>query len=128
LTILCAIILFTDLATAHGSFLINGWKVWTNASIPSEARLETSVVPVRLDFSSGQTLWIGTESSIRIEGHKIFVEKGSATLGASGTYALEARSTSGLSAGSSEAEMAKAPRIPELFQRLREERPMSQRP
>jgi hypothetical protein len=120
--------LCADLATARGSFLVDGWKVWNNATILRTARLETGTVPVRISLSSRQTLWIGTGSSVHFEENKIVVEKGCAQLDASGPYSVGAKSTSGLLSGSDAAEMARAARIPLLYETLRELRPMSQRP
>jgi hypothetical protein len=120
--------LCADLATARGSFLVDGWKVWNNATILRAARVETGMVPVRISLSSRQTLWIGTGSSVHFEESRIVLDKGCVQLDARGTYSLGAKSTTGLLAGSDTAEMSRAVRIPFLYETLRELRPMSQRP
>jgi len=107
---------------------VDGWKVWTNASVTSKSRIESGIVPVRIILSSHQTLWIGTGSTIRFDGTNILVEKGSAQLDAAGKYSLAGRSTYGLLAGSDAAEMSRAAQIPKLYQSLQELRSMSQRP
>ena len=128
LPILCVLMLCSDLATAHGSFRVNGWKVWNNATVLPSSRVETGTVPVRIGLGSHQTLWIGTGSSVRFEDGRISVEKGCAELDASGTYSLAAKVVSGLQAGSDAAEVSRAAKIPVSFGALQELRPMSQRP
>jgi hypothetical protein len=128
LPILCVLLLCADLATAHGSFLVDGWKVWNNASISENARIEAGSVPVRVDLPSRQTLLIGTHSSIHLVDQRILVEKGCAKLDLSGAYVLEAAAKKGLEAGSDTAELLRASEIPRQYGTLRELRPMSQRP
>jgi hypothetical protein len=120
--------LCAELATARGSFLVDGWKVWNNATILRATRVETGMVPVRISLSPPQTLWIGTGSSVHFEDSRIFVEKGCAQLDASGVYSLVAKAKSGLLAGSDAEELSRAAKIPLLYQTLRELRPASQRP
>jgi hypothetical protein len=120
--------LCADLATARGSFLVDGWKVWNNASISPLARVETGTAPVRVSLSSHQTLWIGTGSAVHFEAERISVEKGCAQLDANGPYRLAAKATSGLLAGSDAKEMMRAAKIPQLYGTVRELRPISQRP
>jgi hypothetical protein len=128
LTILCLIILCADLAIARGSFLVDGWRVWTNASISPQARVEASMVPVRIKLVSRQTLWVGSNSSVRFDGNRIFLEKGCAQLDAAGTYSLAGKETSGLLAGSDAGEVSRAAQIPRVYASSEELRPMSQRP
>jgi hypothetical protein len=120
--------LCANLATARGSFLVDGWKVWNNATILQTARVETGTVPVKVSLPSHQTLWIGTGSSVHFEESRIVVEKGCAQLDTSGPYSLGAKSTSGLLAGSDVTEMSRSAKIPLLYEMLRELRPTSQRP
>jgi hypothetical protein len=107
---------------------VDGWNVWNNATISENSRVETGEVPVRIDLSSHQTLWAGASTSIRIDGQRILVEKGSALLDQAGLYSLVAKSKSGLAAGSDPAEMSRAAQIPRLYESRRELRATSQRP
>jgi hypothetical protein len=128
LALLCVLILCANLATARGSFLVDGWKVWNNATIAPDSRIETGAVPIRLTLSSNQTLWIGSHSAIRLQPHRISIEKGCAQLDSAGPYSLSAPATSGLKAGSNQGELARATLILQDYQSLQELRPMSQRP
>jgi hypothetical protein len=128
LTILCVLILCADLATARGSFLLDGWKIWNNGSVSADSRVDTGSVPVRIQLSSKQTLWIADASTIRFDGKRILVEKGCVQLDTSGPYFVAGKSTRGLLAGSNDAEMSRAAHIPQSYESLRELRPMSQRP
>jgi len=96
---------------------VNGWKVWNNASVPEQSRVESGMVPIKIRLPSGQNLLVGTNTSIRLDKQRILVEKGCAELDSSGAYALES-AKSGLCAGQIEA----------LYDKLYELRPMSQRP
>jgi hypothetical protein len=128
LTILCVLILCADLATARGSFLLDGWKVWNNATVSTDSRVVTDGVPVRIRLPSRQILWIADASAVKFDGRRISVEKGCAQLDKSGDYSLAGKARSGLMAGSSEAEVARAVLIPQRYKTLLELRPMSQRP
>jgi hypothetical protein len=114
LPIFCVLLICADLATARGSFLVNGWRVWNNASVSERQRVETEAVPVKITLPTRQTLWIGSGSSVRIQDQRILVEKGCALLQPAGAYTLDAK-CSGTD-------------IPRQYETLRELRPMSQRP
>jgi hypothetical protein len=128
LPILFALLICADLATAHGSFLVDGWKVWNNATISARSRVEAELVPVKITLPSKQTLWLGARSSVRFTGRRILVEKGCAQLDSAGTYMLDAKFVNGLLAGADDAGRRRASEIPREDETLRELRPMSQRP
>jgi hypothetical protein len=128
LIILCADLLCADLATARGSFLLDGWRVWTNATVSPDAKIETGMVPVRIKLASHQTLWIGSDSFVRFDGNRILLERGCAQLDVAGAYSLGGKETSGLLAGSDAKELLRAARIPRFYESAQELRPMSQRP
>jgi hypothetical protein len=128
LTIICILAFAAQLATAHGSFLVDGWRVWNNATLSGHSRVETENVPVQVTLSTEQTLWIGAKSTLHIKEHLIVLEKGCARLDAAGTYSFEAKSTNGLLAGSSAVEISRAAEISGQYGTLRELRPLSQRP
>jgi hypothetical protein len=128
LTILCLLILSADLATARGSFLVDGWKVWTNATVFEHTKIETGMVPVRIKLSSHQTVWIGSDSTVRFDNSRILLEKGCAQLDVAGSYYLTGKATSGLLAGSDAIEVLRAAQIRQTYGAARELRPMSQRP
>jgi len=128
LLIICIFAFAAELATAHGSFLVDGWRVWNNATVSGHSRVETENVPVQATLSSGQTLWIGARSTLHMKEHRIVLETGCARLDAAGSYSFEAKSTDGLLAGSSEAEISRARQISRQYDTLRELRPLSQRP
>jgi hypothetical protein len=128
LALLCVLILCANLATAHGSFLVDGWKVWNNATIAPDSRIETAAVPVRVTLPSHQTVWIGDHSIIRLQPARISIEKGCAELDSEGEYSFAAAAQSGLRAGANPEELARATQILQEYQSLQELRPMSQRP
>jgi hypothetical protein len=107
---------------------VDGWKVWNNATVFQNTRVQTGTVPVRISLSSRQTLWIGTASSVHFESGRIFLEKGCAQLDASGPFSFTAAAISGLLAGSDAGEVSRAAGIQGSYKNLQELRPMSQRP
>jgi len=120
--------LSASLATAHGSFTLDGWKVWNNATISPASRIETGSVPVEVTLPSHQTLLIGLHSIVQFKAQTISLEQGCAQLSETGTYSLKAHSTAGLLAGSDDQQLNRARELPALYRDLRELRPMSQRP
>jgi hypothetical protein len=121
-------ILCADLATAHGSFVVDGWRVWNNATLQAGSKVETKDVPVKVSLARHQTLWIGPGSVVHFETRRILVEKGSANLDVKGDYSITGRVSSGLAAGSNAAELSRTKQIPKLYDTVRELRPTSQRP
>jgi hypothetical protein len=117
-----------NLATAHGSFSVDGWKVWNNATISAASRIETGAVPVKVSLPSGQTLLIGLHSRVQFQAESISIEEGCAQLSESGTYFLTAHSKLGLLAGSDSEQLDRARQIAALYRDLHELRPLSQRP
>jgi hypothetical protein len=140
LPISCVLIAFTQimftqimfaqsgLATAHGSFLVDGWRVWNNASVFENARVETGTVAVRISLPSRQSVLLAPNTQAVISGRRISVLKGCVQLNAAGEYTLDAPLVRGLAAGSDASNVNKSGEIQHLYDTVRELRPLSQRP
>jgi hypothetical protein len=76
------------LLTAPGSFFLDGFQVWNNASVVEGSRIETKNVAARLTLP-GQEVRIEAGSIVKLLDHRLIVEKGCAQLSQAGTYSLE---------------------------------------
>lgn len=66
----CFSVICANLATAPGSFSVNGFKVWSNASVVKGTVIKTDKVPV--------TIFIGPDRRMVVAPHSEVVFSGSA--------------------------------------------------
>jgi hypothetical protein len=132
LILLCALILASDLATAYGSFRVNGYKVWNNATILNGATIETAEVVATIHLGK-QVLLLAPQSKAKLQDSVIHLEQGLAQLNRSGPWSIQAPAVDNspgeaILAAADSTQLSYAADIPKQIAKTRELRPTSQRP
>lgn len=115
------------LLTAHGSFRLNSFRVWDNATVTENALVETWLCGARITLDSGQEILLGPRSRARISHDAFVLESGAAIVKRPGSLAIRA---SPLTRDSSGAVLAgpRAAAVSRTMDTFTEAPPLSQRP
>jgi hypothetical protein len=128
LPFLCILLIISELATARGSFQVDGWRVWNNATVRAGSHIETNAVPIRISLAGGQMITVCNRSDVQLRERTAEVAKGCAILNRPGIYSFQAKASEGLRAGSNVTELQRARAVLKELETAVELRPMSQRP
>jgi hypothetical protein len=115
------------LLTAHGSFRINGFRAWDNATIIENMLIETDKVCARITLNSGPEILLAPATHARITRGTLTIESGSALIRHPGAFAVRAKTLTRDASGDLLAGPAAAS-IAQLDDTLIELKPLSQRP
>jgi hypothetical protein len=133
LLLLCVLILASDLATAHGSFRVNSYRVWNNATILDGSTVETADVGATIYLDSKQILLLAPHSKAKLQNSSIHLETGLAQLNRTGPWSIRATAVDSspgeaILAAADASRLPLAADIPKQITATRELRPTSQRP
>jgi hypothetical protein len=133
LLLLCVLILASDLATAHGSFRVNTYKVWNNATILNGSTIETAEVGATIYLDGKQILLLAPHSKAKLQNSEIQLETGLARLNRAGPWSISASAVDRspgepILAAADVSRLSFAADIPKQIAATRELRPTSQRP
>jgi hypothetical protein len=115
------------LLTAHGSVRVNGFRIWDNATILENMAVETDLVCARITLGSGPEILLAPATRIRLAHGTLTLETGSALVRRPGALIVHAPILTHDATGAALAGPGAAS-IPQIFDKMTEQRPLSQRP